>query len=804
MTSLTQDIRYALRTMWRAPGFTVVAVITLALGIGANTAIFSIVNAVLIRPLPYDRPNQLVSILESNPRRGLPVTGVSPANFLDWRRENTAFSAMAAAQSLSFNFTGNTGAVRINGAAISANLLSLLGQQPLMGRGFDEAEEQNGHDGVILISETLWKRQFGGERDVLGKVVTMNGQRFTIVGVLPASFQFPFLGLEVWKPLAFTNDDLANRSNYLLQVFARMRDGTSIERAKADMQAVASRLEQDYPDTNTGVGVRIEDLHEAFVGGSRNLMMVLFGAVVMVLLIACVNIASLLSVRFLGRQHEMALRSSLGATRGRLLRQFLTESVLLGFLGGALGILTAFVGLRFLLGFLPQFNLPQNTITIDGNVLLFTMVLAILCGMLFGAVPAWQSARTNPMDGLRESTRGSRGTRSQKLFQTGLIVGEIALSLVSLVGAGLLMRSFVSMLKVDPGFRSERVLVNTLLVLPTYKYPENYQRVTFFRRLLERLSGLPGVEASGGITSLPLQGNSNFSPFRIQGRATGPDGKLMAAVINVVSPGYFNTMGIPLRGGRRFTDNDGEQSPRVAVINDVAAKKFFAGSDPIGQQVFIRAQGDQPYRVVGVVGSSRQFDITSEPNPEIFTNYQQSTMSYMYVLVKTKGDPTTLIPTIRRAVAEIDPEQPVGHRTLMQQLENAVAQPRLYTLLVGLFAALALVLAMVGVYGVMSYAVSQRTQEIGVRMALGAHRNHVLKMFLGNSFKVVALGVAAGLVLALALNRVVANLLFNVKPTDAITFTCAAGLLCFAALVASYVPARRATRIDPIIALRHD
>lgn len=804
MTSFTQDIRYALRTMRRAPGFTSVAVITLALGIGANTAIFSIVNAVLIRPLPYDQPDRLVSILESNPRRGLDVTAVSPVNFVDWRRQNTVFSAMAGTQSVAFNYTGNTGAVRIDGAAVSANLLSLLGQQPLMGRGFEDADEKPGHDNVLLISETLWQRQFGGDHQVLGKVVTMNGQKFTIIGVMPASFQFPFPGLEVWKPLAFANFDLANRSNYQLQVVARLKDGVSIQQARANIQSVCSRLEQDYPDTNTGVGVQIEDLHEAFMGGSRSLIFVLFGAVALVLLIACVNIASLLSVRFLGRQHEMALRSSLGATRGRLVRQFLTESVLLGFLGGTLGILTAFAGLKVLLGFLPRFNLPQNAITIDGNVLLFTMLLSIVCGMLFGAVPAWQSALTNPAEGLRESTRGGRGTRSQRVFQNGLIIGEIALSLVSLVGAGLLMRSFVSMLKVDPGFRSERVLVNTLLVLPTYKYPENYQRVNFFRTLLERLSGLPGVEASGGITAIPLQGNSFFSPFRIQGRPTGPDGKLMAAVMNVVTPGYFNTMGIPLRSGRWFSDSDGEQSPRVAVINDVAAKRFFDNTDPVGQQVFIRAQDDQPYTVVGVVGSSGQFNITSAPNPEIFTNYQQSTMSYMYVLVKTKGDPTTLIPTIRRAVAEIDPEQPVGHRTLVQQMENAVAQPRLYTLLVGMFAVLALLLAMVGVYGVMSYAVTQRIQEIGVRMALGAPRNHVLRLFLANSFKVVFIGVATGLALALALNRVMANLLFNVKSTDAFTFTLAAGLLCFAALVASYLPARRATRVDPIIALRHE
>jgi putative ABC transport system permease protein len=753
-------------------------------------------NATLIRPLPFERPDRLIAIHESNPRRGLPVTSVSPANFIDWQRQSTTVSAIAGMRSVSFNFTGNTGAVRLDGAAISANLLSLLGRPLLMGRGFQEAEEQPGHDDVILISETLWQRQFGGDRQVLGKVVTMNGQRFTIVGVLPASFQFPFSGLEVWKPLAFTHAELANRSNYQLQVVARLKDGFSMEQARADLQAICSRLEHDYPDTNTGVGARIEDLHESYVGGSRNLILV------MVLLIACVNIASLLSVRFLGRQHEMSLRSSLGATRYRLLRQFLTESVVLGLTGGTLGVFTALAGLRLLLHYLPIS--PANKVTIDGNVLLFTMLLSILCGMLFGAVPAWQSAHANPVDRLREGGRGGQGTRGQQIFQTGLIVGEIALSLVSLAGAGLLMRSFVNMLKIDPGFRSERVLVNTLLVLPRYKYPENYERVRFFRELLDRVSGLPGVEASGGITSIPLQGNSFFSPFRIQGRPTGSDGKLMAAVMNVVTPGYFSTMSIPLRGGRWFTDDDAEQSPRVALINDVAAKKFFDKSDPIGQQIFVQAQGGEPYTIVGVVGSSRQFDITSEPDPEIFTNYQQSEMSYMYVLVRTKGDPTALAPAIRHAVAEIDPDQPVGHRTLVQQLDNAVSGSRSYTLLVGVFAGLALLLASVGVYGVTSYAVSQRTREIGVRMALGAHRNDVLRLFLGRSFKIVAGGVAAGLVLALAINRVVANLLFDVKTTDAITFVSAALLLGAATVVASYVPARKATRVDPLVALRHE
>jgi putative ABC transport system permease protein len=456
-----------------------------------------------------------------------------------------------------------------------------------------------------------------------------------------------------------------------------------------------------------------------------------------------------------------------------------------------------------LLYFLPPSSLPTiNEIGIDGHVLLFTLGLSVVCGVLFGIVPAWRGARSNPADDLREGGRTATASQRQHVFQTALVVSEIGLSLVSLVAAGLLMRSFVAMLKVDPGFQSQGVLVNTLLVLPTYKYPQNYQRIQFFKSLMERARALPGVEAVGGITSLPLQGNSSFVPFRIQGRPVEPDGKLFAAVLNVVSPGYFNTMRIPLEKGRWFSESDNRDAARVAVINSIAAKKFFAGADPLGQNLFLTGQGEQPFTIVGVVGSTRQFDLTSPPSAEIFTNYEQSEMSYMYVLVRTTGDPAALIPSMRRAVAEIDPEQPVGQRTLTQQLDNAITEPRFYTLLIGLFAGLALILAALGVYGAMSYAVSQRTQEIGVRMALGAGRHDVLRLFLKQGFRVALMGVMAGLLLSLVASRLLATLLFNVKPTDGIAFIGSALLLVVVVLVANYFPARRATQIDPLRALR--
>lgn len=803
MHGFGQDLRYALRGMRKAPGFFLIAVLTLGLGIGATTAIFSIVNAVLIRPLPYDHPEQLVLMSESNPRRGLPVIGVSPANFLDWSQQAKSFSAMSATEWRTFNYTGNDGAIRIDGAVVSANFLELLHQRLLLGRGFQPSEAQPGANGVILISEDLWRRQFGGDSGILGKAVRMSGESFTIVGVLPSSFHFPFPGAEIWQPLALSNADLANRAEYRLQVVGRLRDGVSLSQARTEMESIAHRLEHDFPDANAGVSVRVEDFHEAQTGGSNRLIFTLFGAVLAILIIACLNIAGLLSVRFVGRQHEMALRSSLGATRGRLIRQFLTESILLGCVGGILGLVIAQGGLLLLLHFIPFFS-TATPISIDFHVLSFALGLSIVCGILFGAAPAWQNAHANPVDGLREGGRSATGPRALRRLQTSFIIGEIGLSLVSLVVAGLLMRSFMRMLNIDPGFRSDHVLVNTLLVLPTYKYPENYQRIRFFDSLLDKIEHMPGVVAAGGITSLPLQGNSLFVPIRIEGRPTAPDGKLMAAVFNVVTPGYFSTMQIPLRRGRWFTNDDNEESPRVAVINDVAASKLFAGTDPLGQRIYLSGQGEQPFTVVGVVGSCRQFDITSPPSAEIFANYQQSNMSYMYVLARTSGDPRMLIPGIRRAVAEIDPEQPVGHRTLAQQLDNAVSEDRLYTLLMGLFAGLALVLAAVGVYGAMSYAVSQRTQEIGVRMALGAHRGHVLTLFLKHGFKVALWGVGIGLILAFAACRVIANMLFDIRPTDAITFTGAALLLMLTVLVSNYIPARRATGVDPLLALRNE
>lgn len=804
MHGIGQDIRYALRGMRKAPGFFLIAVLTLGLGIGATAAIFSIINAVLLRPLPYGHPEQLVSMQESNPRRGLPVIGVSPGNFLDWSQEAKSFNSMSAVEWRTFNFTGNDGAIRIEGAMISPNLLQLLQQPLLLGRGFQQSEAQPGSNSVILIGENLWRRQFAGDRGILGKTVRMSGQSFTIIGVLPAPFHFPFPDTEVWQPLAFSNADLANRADYRLQVVARLRQGVSLFQARTEMESIARRLEHDYPEANAGVSVRVQDFHEAQTGGSHRLIFTLFGAVLAILIIACLNIAGLLSVRFVGRQHEMALRTSLGATRSRLIRQFLTESVLLGCFGGILGLMIAKGGLSLLLHFIPFFSTPATPIAIDVHVLLFAIGLSILCGILFGAAPAWQNAHANPVDGLREGGRSATGSRALRKLQTGFVVGEIGLSLVSLVVAGLLMRSFMRMLNIDPGFRTKHVLVNTLLVLPTYKYPENYQRIRFFDSLLGKIKQMPGVVAAGGITSLPLQSNSSFIPIRIEGRPTAPDGKLMAAVFNVVTPGYFTTMQIPLRRGRWFSDDDSEHSPRVAVINDVAANKLFAGTDPVGQRVYLSGQGEQPFTVVGIVGSCRQFDITSPPSAEIFANYQQSSMSYMYVLARTTGDPRRLIPAIRHAVAEIDPEQPVGHRTLAQQLDNAVSGDRLYTLLMGLFAGLALLLAAVGVYGAMSYAVSQRTQEIGVRMALGAHRRHVLALFLMQGGKVALLGVGIGLVLAFAACRVIANMLFDIRPTDAVAFSGAALLLIVTVLISNYVPARRATRVDPLLALRNE
>ncbi|HYY56059.1 MAG TPA: ABC transporter permease [Pyrinomonadaceae bacterium] len=803
METLWQDLRYGMRVLRKNPGFTTVAVMTLALGIGANTAIFSIVNTVILRPLPYKEPDRIMYLQGSNTQRELTQNPVSPPDFLDWRAQSRSFSEMAAFESTIFRHTAESGAERLNGYSVTANFFDLLGEKPLLGRVFTAEDERPGADMVAILSETVWQRHFGGDPGIVGKPVKMNDRTFIVVGVMRAAFKFPDTLAEVWKPLAFDNEALQDRTSYRLQVIARLKDGVTFEGARAEMETISRQLQQAYPQTNSGWSVFIQPLHESIVGFLRPAMFVLLAAVFFVLLIACVNVASLLSARMTSRRKEVALRTAIGATRLRILRQLLTESVLLGLIGGTCGVFLAVLGLKVLVGFIPPFTPRVEEIGIDPTVLAFTLLISVVTGLIFGLMPAWQTTHTNLNEILKDSSRGSTGGKGQNRFRSILVVTEVVLSLVLLIGAGLLIRSFAAMRNVDPGFKAEGVLVNSQLVLPPQKYAEGNRGVMFFKELFERVRALPGVEAVGGITALPLQGNSRLQAYAVAGRPPQPQGQELTAVINTVAGDYFQTMSIPLRSGRLFTERDDANAPKAVLINETLARRIFPGQNPLGERLYMRG-GNTPYEIIGVVGDAKQFNLTGEASPEIFTHYLETPTTFMYVLARTKGDPTSLAMPIRREVQAIDPDQPVGNRTLAQQFENSISQPRFYTLLLGLFAAVALILSTIGIYGVMSYMVAQRTHEIGIRMALGAQRRDVLRIVIWQGLKLAMIGVAVGLAFAFLATRLLSSLLYGVSAVDPVTFIIIPLLLTGVAVAACFIPARRATRIDPLIALRNE
>jgi putative ABC transport system permease protein len=803
METLLQDLRYGIRVLRKNPGFTLVAVLTLALGIGANTAIFSIVNAVILRPLPFKEPDRIMLLQGNNPQRQLEQFPVSPPDFLDWKSQSRSFSEMAAFESTIFRHTADTGAERLNGYSVSANFFDLMGEKPLLGRVFTAEEERPGSDMVAVLSETVWRRHFGADPSVVGQTVKMNDRTFTVIGVMRATFKFPDTTTEVWKPLAFTNEELQDRADYRLQVVGRLKDGVTEAGARAEMDAIARQLQQSYPATNTGWSVFIQPLHESVVGFLRPAMFVLLGAVFFVLLIACVNVASLLSARMTARRKEVALRTAIGATRLRILRQLLTESVMLGLVGGTCGVLLAVLGLKVLVSFIPPFTPRVEEIGIDPTVLGFTLLISVITGLIFGLMPAWQTTHTNLNEILKDSSRGSTGGRGQHRFRSVLVVTEVVLSLVLLIGAGLLIRSFVAMRNVDPGFKAEGVLVNSQLVLPPQKYAEGNRGVAFFKELFERVRALPGVESVGGITALPLQGNSRLQAYAVAGRAPQPQGQELTAVINTVGADYFQTMSIPLKRGRLFTERDDANGPKTVLINETLARRIFPDHEALGERLYLRGN-NTPYEIVGVVGDAKQFNLLGDTSPEIFTHYLESPITFMYVLARTKGDPSSLALPIRREVQAIDPDQPVGNRTLAQQFESSIAQPRFYTLLLGLFAGVALILATIGIYGVMSYMVAQRTHEIGIRMALGAQRRDVLKIVIWQGLKLAIIGVALGLGLSFLATRLLSSLLYGVSAVDPVTFALIPLLLTGVAVAACFIPARRATKIDPLIALRNE
>jgi len=800
MTTLWQDVRYGVRMLRKNPGFTAVAVLTLALGIGANTAVFSVVNATLLRPFPYEHPERLVVIQERNAGGGL--QDASFANFADWRSQSASFASMAAQRGQeSFNFSGSGEPERLQGHLVSADFFRTLGVRPFRGRDFVTEDDGAGALPVAILSYGFWQRRFGADDSVLGKPITLNSQGFTVVGVTPASFHFGTVA-DVFVPIGLSAERFRPRGRDPgVGVVACLKPAVSIAQAENELNAIAARLEQEYPETNTGKRVRVESLHDSFVGGTRLSLLILLGAVGLVLLIACANVANLLLIWGAARQREMALRAALGASRWRIIRQLLGESVMLAALGGGLGLLLAHWGTHLITSYLPAGVPRLREADIDSVVLGFTVALSLLAGVIFSMAPAWQGSRANLREVLQEGGRGSTGRR-QRLRST-LVVSEIALTLAVLVGAGLLIRSFWRLQQVDSGFDARNVLMTQISV--TAGRGEGARIADFFEQLLQKVSGLPGVKSVAVSDGLPILRDANWSPFNIEGRPPAEPRNQTWAIRYTVSPEYFQTLGIPLLQGRGFAAQDTRDSPLVAMIDETFARQHFQNEDPLGKRLILTLPDGPGIEIVGVVRHVKHagLDERAAGSPQFYLHFNQRRSSASHLLVRSVVDPLSLAGAVRDQVWALDKDLPVYNVRTMQQLVSQSMAPRRFSaLLMVVFGFLALVLASIGLYGTISYSVAQRTSEIGIRVALGAQRRDVLTMVIKQAMGLALFGVVVGLVTALALARLLRNLLFGVGSADPLTFGAVAFVLLTVALLASFVPARRAAKIDPMAALK--
>jgi putative ABC transport system permease protein len=809
LADLWQDLRYGVRTLVRNPGFTAIAVLALALGIGANSAIFSVVNTVLLQPLPYKDSDRLVMVWEDDTAGGFPKDTPAVGNYIDWRDQNQVFEGMAAMANLSFNLTGIGDPEQIEGRLVSANLFSLLGVQPQLGRTFLAEEDQPGRNNVVIMSHGLWQRRFNSNPDVIGKILTLNGQSAQVVGVMPPHFQFPTREDELWAPIAFTPQQLTNRNRHYLQVVARLKPGISLQQASAEMNTIAVRAQQQFPDSNNQLGVAIVTLREHLVGDIKPALFVLLAAVGFVLLIACANVANLLLARAAVRQKEIVIRVALGANRFRLVRQVLTESLLLAAVGGGLGLLLAVYGVSVLKSFIPENIAQAQTVAIDGKVLLFTFGVSMVTGLIFGLIPALQASNFNLNETLKEGGRdsgaGTRGNRIRSL----LVIGEVAISLILLVGAGLLINSFLRLRGVDAGYRTDNLLTMRI-VLPDLKYREHAARTAFYTDVINRVEALPGVQSASVVNWIPLVRQGDSIGFSIAGVPDAGPGQRPTVMTRVVDPKYLQTMSIPLLQGRNFESQDKLESPGVAIINETMARRFWPNQDPTGKRItpgrYTSTDPNDWITIIGVAKDVRQVDLAVEPKPQMYLTYIQADFfAPRHLIVKTSVEPKSLASVVRKTVWEVDKDQPVSNILTMDEvLSESIARQRFSMLLLGVFAAVALVLAAVGIYGVMSYSVAQRRNEIGIRMALGAQKSDVLKLTVGHGLKLVLIGVGCGLAGAFMLTRLMSSLLFGVRATDPTTFVAISVILVGVALLASYIPARRATKVDPLVALRYE
>jgi len=813
---LMQDSRYGLRMLRKSPSFAAVAILTLALGIGANTAIFSVVNGVLLRPLPYPHPEQLVWLAESKPN--FASGSISWPNFRDWEKENRTFSGMGIYRAYSFNLTGLGDAEQVNGRFLSSSFFTALGVNPLIGRTFSPGEDEIGAAPIAMITEGLWRRKFNSAPDVLGKSVDLDGTAYAIVGVLPAGFDLSgmFRGVDVYVPIGQWNNPLLPKRGAGLGIHGvgRLKPGTSVEQARADMARVSGNLTAAYPDTNTGIGTFIRPLKQTMVGHVSTLLLVLLAAVGFVLLIACVNVANLMLARASARTREFAIRSAMGAGQARLVRQLLTESLLLALLGGALGLLLAGWGTRAALGALAQ-GLPRSgEVRLDVRVLIFTAVVSLACGIFFGLAPALKSRTRNLVDTLKEGGRGVSGSRHRA--QAVLVVVEMAMALVLLISAGLMIRSLTALWHVDPGFNARNVLTFGVALPPGMRTANAAGIRAALRNVHDRLQAVPGVNAvSLSWGAVPLASDDE-DLFWIEGKPKPEnDNDMSWSLSYVVEPDYLRVMGISLQRGRFISAQDNEDSPHVVVVDEVFAKKYFPDQDPVGQHIFLQNKGGRA-EIIGVVNHVKQWGLDSDDKEslraQLYFPYMQLPDEAMKLswngtgmIVRYDPGATTIGDSLRVAIKGISEENVMSRTQTMESIiSDSLASQRFSMAVLGIFAGLALGLASVGIYGVVSYLVGRRTQEIGIRVALGASRFQVLGMVMGDGLKMTLIGVALGVVVAFGLTRLMASLLFGVSARDPLTFVCVAALLTLVALAACYLPARRATRVDPIVALRYE
>src|SRR5262245_37426077 len=802
MQTILQDLRYGLRMLAKKPSFTAVAVFTLALGIGANSTIFSVVNAVLLRPMPLEDPDRLIKIWETFLPSGQGTASIP--NLKDWREHNTVFNGIAAYQSSSFNLRGQDSPERLQGSAVSTNFFDVVGVRPRLGRAFQTREDEPGRNRVALLSHRLWQRAFGGDAGVVGKDIPLNGENYTVIGVMPPEFRFPSRLTELWVPLDIPPNLIDSRDNHFLYTLARMKPGVSLEQAREQMVTIAKRLEQQYPDSQTGRSVFLIPLQEETVRNIRPALLALMFAVGFVLLIACANVANLLLARATSRRKEIAVRTALGAGRLRLVRQLLTESLVLAVAGGALGLAMAKWGVEALLVVAANFLPRASEVGLDWSVAAFTTALSLLTGVFFGLLPALQSSRVDLQSALKEGA-GAGGLQTNWL-RGALVVVEVAATLALLIGAGLLIKSFIRLYETDLGFKSENVLTMSLS-LPKAKYPDSKSAAAFHQKLLERVASLPGARSAGVTNYLPLQQWGFNGGITIEGQGAYEPGRAPLAEFRAVSPDYFRTLSVPLVSGRFFTAQDQSNSAPVVIVNQALAKTSLRGEDPIGKRV--RAIGSGWRTVVGVVGAVRESGVSRSAIAAIFLPITQAVYApltqTMSLTVLTDAEPEALISAVRNAVKEIDPAQPVFNvKTMETVVADSVSDRRLNMLLLGIFAAVALTLAVIGIYSVMSYTVSQHTREIGIRMALGARPMDVLKLVVGHGMGLTFVGVGIGVAGAFGLTRLMATLLYGVTATDPLTFAVVSALLVIVALLACCVPARRATKVDPLVALRQE